>query len=124
MFSLPFAQHIRSEVFGDFTRLMTLIVTGVHDAPGTINPDWAKEHAEKLYNAGKAKLGIDEEVKVFNKIIAHDSFAQLRLVFEEYKNLTGKTIEQALNSEIGKGLLKGMLAIVECVQSPPTFFER
>lgn len=122
VFSRPLAQHICSEVSGDFARLMTLIVTGVRDAPGSINPNLAKEHAEKLYNAGEAKLGTDEEI--FNKIMAHDSFAQLRLVFEEYKNLTGKTIEQALNSEIGGDLLKAMLAIVECVQSPPIFFAR
>jgi annexin A7/11 len=122
LFNRPLVQQICSEVSGDFARLMTLIATCVRDPPNTVNPELAKEHAEKLYNAGAAKLGTDEEV--FNKIMAHDSFAQLRLVFEEYKSLTGKTIEQALNAELGGDLLKAMLAIVECVQSPPTFFAR
>ncbi|XP_063707376.1 annexin B10-like [Culicoides brevitarsis] len=122
MYNRPLAQHICSEVSGDFARLLTLIVTGCRDPAGQTNPDLAKEHAEKLFNAGAAKMGTDEEV--FNKIMAHDSFAQLRLVFEEYKNLTGKTIEQALKSELGGDLLNAMLAIVECVQSPPGFFAK
>lgn len=122
LFSRPLAQQICSEVSGDFARLLTLIVTGCRDPAGQVNPDLAKEHAEKLYNAGAAKLGTDEEV--FNKIMAHDSFAQLRLVFEEYKSLTGKTIEQALKAELGGDLLNAMLAIVECVQSPPGFFAK
>lgn len=122
LFSRPLAQQICSEVSGDFARLLTLIVTGCRDPAGQVNPDLAKEHAEKLFNAGAAKMGTDEEV--FNKIMAHDSFAQLRLVFEEYKSLTGKTIEQALKSELGGDLLNAMLAIVECVQSPPGFFAK
>lgn len=122
LFSRPLAQQICSEVSGDFARLLTLIVTGCRDPAGQVNPDLAKEHAEKLFNAGAAKMGTDEEV--FNNIMAHDSFAQLRLVFEEYKSLTGKTIEQALKSELGGDLLNAMLAIVECVQSPPGFFAK
>lgn len=64
-------------------------------------------------------MGTDEEV--FNRIFSHSSFAQLRLVFEAYKNLTGKTIEQALQSEMDGSILEGLLAIVECVQSPAAF---
>lgn len=67
-------------------------------------------------------MGTDEEI--FNKILAHDSFAQLGLVFNEYKALTGKTIEQALNSELSGDLLKAMLAIVEVTQSPPAYFAK
>jgi len=99
-----------------------LIITGVRDETGSIDPDEAKEQAAALYAAGEAKLGTDEEV--FNRILSHGSFAQLRLVFEEYKNLSGQTIEQAVNHEIGGELKEAIMAIIECVQSPPNFFAK
>lgn len=122
MYDRPLAEHMCSETSGHFRRLLTLIVTGVRDPANTVDPDLAKEQAEKLYAAGEAKLGTDEEV--FNRIMAHGSFAQLRLVFEEYKALSGMTIEQAIKHEMSGELCEAMMAIVECVQSPPGFFAR
>lgn len=86
-----------------------MIITGARDESGLIDPEAAKEQASALYAAGEAKLGTDEEV--FNRILSHGSFAQLRLVFEEYKNLSGQTIEQAVNHEIGGELKEAIMAI-------------
>lgn len=47
--------------------------------------------------------------------MAHESFPQLRLIFEEYKNVSGRTIEQALQAELSGELLEAMLAIGEWV---------
>jgi hypothetical protein len=58
---------------------------------------------------GELKVGTDEEV--FNRIMAHESFPQLKLIFEEYKNVSGRTIEQALEAELSGELLEAMLAI-------------
>uniref|UniRef100_A0A6B2E5S9 Annexin n=1 Tax=Phlebotomus kandelakii TaxID=1109342 RepID=A0A6B2E5S9_9DIPT len=120
LYGRPLAEHLCSETSGHFRRLITLIVTGVRDPAGTVDPALAAEQAASLYDAGAEKLGTDEEV--FNRIFSHCSFAQLRLVFDEYKALSGKTIEQALKSEMDGDLLDGFLAIVECVQSPAAFF--
>lgn len=98
-----------SETSGHFRRLLTLIATGVRDPPGTVEPAKAREQAEKLYAAGESKLGTDEEV--FNRIMAHASFEQLRLVFEEYKRVSGQTIEQAIKHEMSGELGKAMKAI-------------
>lgn len=62
-----------------------------------------------MHISGELKIGTDEEV--FNKILTHESFAQLRQVFEEYKKISGRTIEQALQDEISGELLEGLLAI-------------
>lgn len=83
----------------------------MHDPPGSVDAALAKEQAEKLYAAGEAKLGTDEEV--FNRIMAHASFEQLRLLFEEYKQLSGQTIEQAIKHEMGGELAVAMMAIGE-----------
>jgi len=116
----PLAEQMCSETSGHFRRLLTLIVTGVRDTAGTVDPAQAKQDAEALYAAGEAKMGTDEEV--FNRIIAHSSFAQLRLIFEEYKQFSGQTIEQAIKHEMDDELHEAMMAIVECVQSPAAFF--
>lgn len=47
--------------------------------------------------------------------MAHESFPQLRLIFEEYKNVSGRTIEQALQAELSGELLEAMLAIGEWI---------
>lgn len=60
-------------------------------------------------------MGTDEEV--FNRILAHESFPQLKLIFDEYKNVSGRTIEQALQAELSGELLEAMLAIGEFVVS-------
>ncbi|KAH8396251.1 hypothetical protein KR222_006095, partial [Zaprionus bogoriensis] len=117
----PLAEQMCSETSGFFRRLLTLIVTGVRDSLDTpVDPAQAKDQAAQLYAAGEAKLGTDEEV--FNRIMAHASFPQLRLIFEEYKELSGQTIEQAIKHEMSDELHEAMMAIVECVQSPAAFF--
>lgn len=109
VYDRPLAEHMCSETGGEFRRLLTLIVTGVRDPTTAVDADRAKEQAEALYNAGEGKLGTDEEV--FNKILAHENFQQLRRVFEEYKEVSGNTIEQALKHELDGELLEAMLAI-------------
>lgn len=122
IYNRPLVHQICNEISGDFSRLICYLLTGTRDHPSKVNPIEAKEHAKQLYDAGVGQIGTDEAV--FNRILTHDSFSQLGLVFNEYKALTGKTIEQALNAELSGDMLKAMLAIVECVQSPTTYFAR
>jgi annexin A7/11 len=98
VYSRPLAEHLCGETSGHFRRLLTLIITGVRDEIGVTDAEKAKEQAEQLHSAGEGKFGTDEDV--FYRIMAHASFAQLRLVFEEYKNISGMTIEQALKHEL------------------------
>lgn len=109
MYDRPLAEHMCSETTGDFRRLLTLIVTGVRDGTTHVDGEKAREQAEALYNAGEGKFGTDEEV--FNKVLAHENFHQLRRMFEEYKEISGNTIEQALKNELDGELLDAMLAI-------------
>lgn len=112
MYDRPLAEHLCSETDGYFRRLLTMIITGVRDESGAMDADAAKEQAAALWAAGEAKLGTDEEV--FNRIFAHSSFEQLRLVFDEYKALSGQTIEQAIKHEMGGELKEAMMAIGRC----------
>jgi len=59
---------------------------------------------------GEGKWGTDEEV--FNKVFSHSSQGQLKLVFQEYKNVSGgRCIEEALRSELGGEMLEGIMTI-------------
>ncbi|XP_055376884.1 annexin B10-like [Condylostylus longicornis] len=122
LYDRPLVEHLCREISGKFSRLITLIATGTRDPAGTVDPEKAKEDAELLYAAGEEKLGTDEET--FNRIMSHSSFAQLALVFDEYKTLSGMTIEQAIKHEIGGHLHDALMAIVECTQSPPAYFAK
>ncbi|KFB52658.1 AGAP003722-PA-like protein [Anopheles sinensis] len=101
MYGRPLAEHLCSETSGSFRRLLTMIIVGARDPQGTVDPDLAVEQANQLYNAGEGKLGTDEEV--FYKLLAHCSFDQLEIVFDEYKKLSGQTIEQAMKHELSDG---------------------
>uniref|UniRef100_A0A2H1W009 Annexin n=1 Tax=Spodoptera frugiperda TaxID=7108 RepID=A0A2H1W009_SPOFR len=133
LYDRPLAEHMCSETSGDFRRLLTLIVTGARDDESGVDPEKAREDAQALYDAGEAKWGTDEEV--FNRILAHESFAQLSQIFEEYKNISGRTIEQAIKAEIDGELKDALSAIVsithllaaqifavECVESAAAWF--
>lgn len=109
LYNRPLAEHMCSETSGHFRRLLTMIVTGVRDESGTVDTALARDQAEKLYAAGEAKLGTDEEV--FNRVLAHGSFEHLKIVFEEYKQLSGQSIEQAIKHEMSGELAQAMHAI-------------
>lgn len=120
LYNRPLAEHVCTETSGSFRRLLTMIITGSREAPGTVDPDLAVQQAKQLYDAGEGRFGTDESA--FYKILTHASFDQLEYVFEEYKKLTGRTIEQALKKELSGDLYNALSAIVECVQMAPHFF--
>lgn len=88
-----------------------MIITGARDQSGTVDIELAQQQAVELFNAGEGKLGTDEEV--FNRVLSHGSFAHLRYVFEEYKALSGRTIEQAVKDEMSGDLQEAVLTISE-----------
>ncbi|XP_050684881.1 annexin B10 isoform X2 [Leptidea sinapis] len=126
LYNRPLAEHMCSETSGHFRRLLTLIVTcsgqGARDEESGADESRAAEAAQQLFDAGEGKWGTDEEI--FNKILAHESFAQLRLIFEAYKNIAGRTIEQAIKAEISGELSEALSAIVECVENASAWFAR
>ena len=62
-----------------------------------------------LYKAGEGKLGTDESK--FNQFLCVQSYEQLQALFNEYRNVSSKTDEKAIKSEMSGDLEDGMLAI-------------
>lgn len=98
-----------SETSGELRRVLTLIITGVRDDSCDIDGERAGILAEALYDAGEGQLGTQEST--FSRVLAHENFAMLNRVFEEYKEISGNTIEQALKHELSGEYLEAMLAI-------------
>ena len=64
---------------------------------------------QAIYSAGEKRWGTDEST--FNQILASQSYQQLQLVFKEYAQISRRTIEQAISSEMSGNLQRGMTTI-------------
>jgi hypothetical protein len=59
--------------------------------------------------SGELRFGTDEST--FNAILVQRNMAQLRQIFQEYENITGHGIENAIENEFSGDIKKGLLAI-------------
>lgn len=62
-----------------------------------------------MYEAGEKQWGTNESQ--FNAILASRSLPQLKAVFDAYKHLYNRDIEQVIASEMSGDLLSGMLSV-------------
>ena len=117
---------VKGDTSGPFQRLLVLsiAVRYIHVASSRLN-HWnyaqgcrderffdkskAAEQAATLYKAGEAKLGTDEDA--FVEILSKAGQRQAYYIFQEYKKISGRTIEQAIKAEMSGDLLNGLLAI-------------
>jgi len=113
-------EDLISETGGHFKRLLVSLANACRDESGDVDEDLAAANAQALVDAGVKKWGTDEET--FNRILCTLNHEQLRLVFEEYQNLTGKSMEDAIKSETSGDLKDGLLAIVQCAKSKVDYF--
>ena len=74
-----------------------------------VNEKLAGEQAATLYKSGEAKWGTDEDA--FIQVLSHLGQKQANLVFDEYKKISKKSIDQALKSEFSGDLYRGISAI-------------
>lgn len=82
---------------GHFRRLLVSLVNANRNESYENDIVQARLDAKALYEAGEKRFGTDESV--FNKIMCQRNYAQLRMVFNEYQQLTGHSFEDAIKSE-------------------------
>lgn len=111
LFKKDLEQDIISDTSGDFKRFLVSLVQGNRDETSAPNPAAAATDAQALYKAGEGKLGTDEAK--FNQILATRSFAQLKLINEEYKKLSKKDLIGAIKSEFSGWVEEGLIAVVK-----------
>lgn len=114
-------EDISGDTSGDFGRLLISMCACSRDEVNC-DPALATSLAQQLYKAGEGKLGTDEAE--FNRILSSYSYPLLRVVFEEYKKIKGKSFGDALKSELSGDLRLGMMAIYDCIQNRAGFFAK
>ncbi|MCI4388576.1 hypothetical protein PGIGA_G00087610 [Pangasianodon gigas] len=110
---------LKSEVGGNFGTVLITLAEGKRDENENVDAAKAKADAKALYEAGEKKWGTDESK--FIEILCRRSVPQLRQTLLEYKNLSKKTLQQSIESEMSGDLEKVLVAIVKCVQSVPGY---
>jgi len=120
LYKKDLAKELQSETSGYFKRLLFSLAQASRNEGDDYNRVDAQADAQALYEAGEKTWGTDESR--FNVILASRSLAQLQLVFEEYKRISKKDMEQAIKSEMSGDIEDGMLAIVRSAQNMPAYF--
>uniref|UniRef100_A0ABI7Z907 Annexin n=1 Tax=Felis catus TaxID=9685 RepID=A0ABI7Z907_FELCA len=110
---------ISSETSGDFRKALLTLADGRRDESLKVDEQLAKKDAQILYNAGENRWGTDEDK--FTEILCLRSFPQLKLTFDEYRNISQKDIEDSIKGELSGHFEDLLLAIVRCARSMPAF---
>lgn len=51
------------------------------------------------------------ETKIFMRLLTHEPYTQLRLIFDEYRKISGQSMEEAITTEFSGDLRNAMLTI-------------
>merc|ERR1719422_2587747 len=93
-FNKDLVKDVIGDTSGDFKRLLVSLLQAQRGTGNEVDRNQAHQDAKALFAAGEGKWGTDESK--FNTILATRSFPQLRAVFEEYKKISKKDIEEVL----------------------------
>ncbi|XP_028318398.1 annexin A3b [Gouania willdenowi] len=110
---------LKSEVSGDYGKALLILAEGKRDESTNVDKAKAKADAKALYEAGEKKWGTDEAK--FVDILCHRSVPQLRQTLVEYKNISKKTLQESIESEMSGDLEELLVAVVKCVKSVPAY---
>lgn len=111
---------VSGDTSGDFKHLCIALLQASRDESTHVDLQLAHKDAEALYQAGEKKWGTDESK--FIQIFVSRSPEHLKAVCREYSNVSKKTLEDALKSEMSGNLLQALLAIVQCANNKALYF--
>ncbi|KAF6733687.1 Annexin A3 [Oryzias melastigma] len=112
--------ELEKKVSGDFSKALLLLAQGNREQDTSADVEKAREDAKTLYSAGEKKWGTDEAK--FIEILCRKSIPQIRQTLVEYKNISGKTLQQSIEAEMSGNLRNLLVAVVKCVKSQPAYF--
>lgn len=92
-----------SETSGNFKRLLVSLCAGGRDESGVVDPEAAIRDATELLRAGELRAGTDEST--FNMIFCKRSYAQIKIICDEYQRMTGHSLEKAIRNEFSGDIL-------------------
>lgn len=124
LYKKEFGKSLEDDIAGDtshmFQRVLVSLATGNRDEGNDVNDEQAKADAKALYEAGEKQWGTDEVA--FLTILCIRNPTHLRRVFEEYKQIANKDIENSIKGEMSGSLENALLAIVKNIKNQPAYF--
>uniref|UniRef100_H3BCN8 Annexin A10 n=1 Tax=Latimeria chalumnae TaxID=7897 RepID=H3BCN8_LATCH len=112
-------QDIYSETSGHFRDALMNLAQGVRQE-GYADPGMAAQDAMVLWEACQRKTG--EHKNILQMILCNKSYQQLWMAFQEFQNVSGQDIMNAI-TECYEGYFQELLvAIILCVRDKPSFF--
>ncbi|KAK1343075.1 hypothetical protein QTO34_015847 [Cnephaeus nilssonii] len=112
-------EDIYSETSGHFRDTLMNLVQGSRQE-GYTDPAMAAQDAIVLWEACQQKTG--EHKTMLQVILCNKSYQQLWLVFQEFQNISGQDIVDAINECYDGYFQELLVAIVFCVRDKPAYF--
>lgn len=112
-------EDIYSETSGHFRDTLMNLVQGTREE-GYADPAMAAQDAVVLWEACQQKTG--EHKTMLQMILCNKSYPQLWLVFQEFQNISGQDLVNAINDCYDGYFQELLVAIVRCVQDKATYF--
>ncbi|XP_012731845.2 annexin A4 [Fundulus heteroclitus] len=113
-------EDVSGDTSGMFKRVLVSLLTAGRDESNKVDDALAVQDAKDIYEAGEARWGTDE-VK-FLTVLCVRNRNHLLKVFEEYKKISGRDIEDSIKREMSGTLEDVFLAIVKCMKNKQAFF--
>ena len=109
MFNRDIEKDIKSDTSGHFQKVLVSLLQAGRPNSNMVDKTQAKSDSQSLLNAGVKKWGTNEQS--FVTVFCTKSYSQLRAMFEEYKTISGHSIEDDIKKEMSGDLSKCFLSI-------------
>ncbi|KAB0794610.1 hypothetical protein PPYR_11449 [Photinus pyralis] len=119
-FDRTLVDDVKDDTSGDLKMFFVSLLDSRRDDGGTVHKERAAVDARRLLKAGIEKVGTDESV--FYEVLSTRNVNQLRLIFDNYKELSGHDIEKAIEMEFSWYIKEALLTFVAATRSLPVYF--
>ncbi|KAI1900837.1 hypothetical protein AGOR_G00053970 [Albula goreensis] len=124
IYKKEYGESLEDDICGDtsgmFQRVLVSLLTAGRDESNEVDEALAVKDAKDIYEAGEASWGTDEAK--FLSVLCVRNRKHLHQVFEEYKKISGRDIEDSIKSEMSGNLEDVFLAIVNCIKCRQHYF--
>lgn len=121
LFGKRIEQVIRDEKTGNFRRMLKILAVGKRDESTVTNADAVIADAGMLKKVFKKSLP-DEKPVI--ELLCTKSFAQIKLICDEYKKISKKTLEKSVKWSFTDNVKEALIAIIRTANNPLEFYAR
>ncbi|XP_029940044.1 annexin A4-like isoform X2 [Salarias fasciatus] len=113
-------EAVTGETSGMFQRVLVSLLSAARDESDRVDEAQVVQDAKEIYEAGEAEWATDEDK--FLSVLCGRNQHHLLKVFVAYQKISGRDIEESIESEMSGPLADVFLAIVKCLRNKSAFF--